>query len=86
MHFGAAVEGECALLPLQAKLEKERQRLRRQYLKAADEDHRAMLARKKIIEERKEYLELQEKEKVCTRPPVQHVDASCCSEVESVRV
>ena len=56
--------GKCSFLLVQAKLDKERQRLRRQYLKAADEDHKAMLARRKIIEERKEYLELQEKEKV----------------------
>ena len=37
-----------------------------------------MLARKKIIEERKEYLELQEKEKVC--------EGTCSGEVEHLHV
>ena len=37
---------------------------RKQYLKTVEDDHKALLNRKKIIENRKEFLENQEKAKV----------------------
>jgi translation initiation factor 3 subunit A len=64
--FSQALQQAASLLfaeEASAKLDKERQKVRKMYLKSADEDHRTLLARRKTIEERKEFLESREKAK-----------------------